>query len=191
MATSSDPGAGDAPDLPDTDDPDDPAGDVVDLDPPDIQGARFGLLGAFWRYRRYRKKVRRKAKQGYVMWFRFDGTWPEPKFVKPESNGAGLSEVDVGGKTYLFTQDAMLPHARTGTWVAAHHAEDGTPINLRDPDEFALDPGMLQNWRDMTYETEPPGFFDKLDFDLEAAWKIGLLVVVGVAVLYQVNATLL
>lgn len=184
MAASADPGgdAGDA-DPPDSDS-DEP--EVVDLEPPQIAGSRFGPLGDFIHYYLHVRAARKKAKQGYVEWYLVDGTWPDPTYVKPKSRGAGVLEVDHGGDPYFFDRSAMLPNPRTGAWAVVHKADDATPLNLRDPDEHALDPGVLQHWRDMNYQIEPPGFLDNLDIDGQTLWYAGIGLAVLVSVLYQV-----
>lgn len=162
-----------------------------DLAPPRLKGSRLGVLGEFYHWYKRQQQIKRKAGKGYVMWYLFEDSWPEPRFVQPESEGAGVLEYKHDGETYLFDREAMLPDRRTGMWVAAHNADDGTPINLREPDEHAIDPGVLQRWKDAHYQIEPPSFWDQLDIDWQALWKLGIGAAIALAVLYHVNATLL
>lgn len=187
MAATTPEGGDDGPDLPD--DGADPAGDVADLRPPDLKSARFGSIGKFLRYRRYRKKLRKKAQQGYVQWILLDGSHPKPKFVKPEHEGAGIPELEHDGGRFLFPREAMVPDARTGMWTIYHHADDSTPINARDPSQFAIDPGRLQEYAEMKYETTPPGFLEGLSLpfdDPQTAFAYLVMAIIAFSLIWSV-----
>lgn len=173
------PDDGTGPELPD----DEPAGEVADLEPPNLKDARLGIVGKFYRYWRYRRKLRKKAANGYVQWYLIEDGYPQPKFVKPEMEGAGIPELEYGDGRYLFPHDARLPDKQNGMWVVAHNAGDATPINLTDPDEFAVDPGVLQRYAQLKPETEPPSWWDDIDIDPQDAFLYLIIGIVAYAFL--------
>lgn len=152
--------------LPAADDPgEDTPGEVGEPARPDLKSSSFGILGKFFKYCRFRSKLRRKAGNGYVLWYLLDDSFPEPRFVKPEREGAGVPELKHEGTRYLFPPEGRLPHRRNGMWVYVHSKEDSVPINLSHPSELALDPGVLQQYSELKPETDSPSWFNGLDVE--------------------------
>lgn len=160
-----------------------PAGEVAELQRPDLKKSKLGLIGHFLSYWWYRRKLRSKIDEGYVLWELIDDGRSGAKFVKPNYEGNGIPELEYDGNRYLFPPKARVPDKRTGMWFYRHQRGDAVPINLRHPDEEALDPGVLQRYRDMTPQTESPGWLSGLDLDAQdlvmyAVLGVGLLAVV-------------
>lgn len=155
--------------------------DVETLPPPRLKKGRLRQL---WRTRKHLKKRRKYLEEGYVEWYLVDGTWPEPKFVKPEMNSRGIPEVEHDGQRYLFPREAMMPEERQGGRVVIHNKSDSDPINIRDPLMPTLSPDEMEEWLDKGVTTSSPGFFDSLDWDIDPkmliAGAVALILVISV-----------
>lgn len=157
-----------------------------DIQPPAVNDARLGVLGAFWSYYNWRRKMRKKASKGYVMWYLVDDGFPEAKFVKPTLQGGGVPEYEYKNERYLFPFDARMPHKRNGMWVVVHKRGEADPIDVRSPREYALSADELEEYRQMTPQTSPPGLLDRLDMDAQEAFKWGIMAIIGFAIVYSV-----
>lgn len=171
--------------LVEADQPDEVDGDadVVELDPPDIRGSRWGLVGHL--YALYKQHVTRRklASRGYVQWYLIDGTYPRPRMVKPEMSKGGIPQVDHDGVTYLMPKEAMVPSDQQGMWTVVHHVDDAMPLNLHDPDEHAIDPKSLDEYLTTMVSTDPPGLLDRLDLDPQDLLMYTIVAIIAWSVL--------
>jgi len=159
-------------------------GEVERLPPPRL---KKGRLRQVWKTRKHLKKRRKYLEKGYVEWYLVSGTWPEPKFVKPENKGRGILEVEHDGQRYLFPREAMMPGEKQGGRVVVHLKGDSDPVNLRDPMMPSLNADEAEEWLDKGVTTSSPGFFDALDWDITPQKAMILLigVIVGGSLLNQ------
>lgn len=165
-----------------------PRGDgerVETPEPPFIKSGSFGLLGDVVANYRYRRKLKRKAGEGYVLWEVVDDVRTGPKFVKPKYKGAGIPELKHDGQRYLFPREARVADKRTGMWFYRHEKDDAVPINLQSPDEQALDPGVLQRYTELDLNTESPNWLDNLDLDPQTIFTYLIIGVIGFAIVSQ------
>jgi hypothetical protein len=171
-------------------DPDpDPEPDVVELPPPNVRGDhRFGPLGEFWSWYRMQRRRQQKAEDGYVQWYLIDGTFPEPKFVKPKPKGGGLPELDHDGGTYVFPREAMLASEREGIWTVVHAKGEAEPINLRDPMRESIAADELDEYLSMRVTSSPPSLLDKLDLNPQTILYAGIGLIIAYAFLRQALA---
>jgi hypothetical protein len=135
--------------------------------PPEIRTGRLGAISEWYSLKKQRRKRRKAANAGVVEWYLVDGAWPEPRYVDPEPDGAGVPEYEHDGKTYLFPKNARVPSERSGMWVVVHERGSAEPLNLRDPARDSMDADVLDEWLTMSVSSSSPGLFDGLDFDLD------------------------
>ena len=160
-----------------TDIEDDGAGEEADLDTITPTSSLLGLIAAW----RRRSKGRKMANNGYVKWYKIDSEMGTPTWVKPEYRGASKleyydSDEDV---TYLFPKEAMLRDSTTGAWVAVHRKGEAEPIPLADPAMPAMDADTTQKVIQLETESEPRGFFDKVDLSGQTLiWAVVALMLV-------------
>lgn len=162
------------------DDPD----QVVSLPEPDLRKSRFGLLGQYIAYKRYKRKQRKLAKKGYVRWYLIDGVFPRAKFVRPDySEGGDIPTLDYDGGSYLFPQRAAVPGTKSGMWTVVHRRGEAEPINLRDPNREALSAKAVDEALGMWVSASAPSIFDRfgdLDPKTIMAAAIGVVIVLSV-----------
>lgn len=162
-------------------------GHSASLSAPDVSSSILDVLKAA----RHRAKEKRMAKRGYVKWFKYDGGMLRgPKWVKPETGGAGEPEYYDGDDevTYLFPDDPMVIDGNTGARVAIHHSNQVEPVNLAEPGAPPIDGDRLDKVINLEIESDPPGFLDRLDFSPEMLLYggIGLMLALGAAQQYLV-----
>jgi hypothetical protein len=169
----------------DADEPDD-AGDWDS--PPEIRTGRLGVISEWWSLKKQRRKRRKAANDGTVEWYLVDGAFPEPRYVKPTADGAGLPTHDHDGDTYLFPKDARVPSERSGMWVVVHERGQAEPINLRDPARDSVPADVLDEWLTMSVSSSSPGLLAGMDLDLEPSTILagGILLIILYAIGSQV-----
>jgi hypothetical protein len=156
------------------------------IDPPEIAGARFGLVGRLYRMHRAYKKERRLADKGYVKWFLVGSSWPEPKFVKPEQKGGGIPEYEHDGEIYAFPDRARLASRSSGMWTVIHKEGEFEPITLRDPTEDAIKADEVKEYLNKRITTDPPSWFDNFDLDPQDIIMYAVAAIIVLAVLQSV-----
>lgn len=154
-------------------------GHVIEIRQPQTRSPRFGIVSILWRLYRKHKKRKKVGEDGYVEWYLVDDAWPEPKFVKPESEGGGVPEYEYDGTTYLFPRQGRLPNSTTGMWTVVHSKGDAKPINLELTGEPAIDPQTLNEYATMRPSSSPPSLLDKFDTDPQTIFAVGLAVLLG------------
>lgn len=159
--------------------------DEVDLEPPTLRGSRFGTLGELVKTWRYLRKTERLAGRGYVQWYCIDDTWPTPKFVKPEDEGAGVREYETDDGIYLFPEEARKPSAETGMWTFVHQKHDPEPVNVIDHRETVFTSEQAKSWLAQVVTAERPsggmfGWLSDMSSSQLMALAIGVTVIVAV-----------
>lgn len=137
-------------------------GELVRLDPPDIRGARFGMIGEVLSVWRYVTKRRKLLNKGYVQWYLLDDSFPTPRFVKPSGEGGGVPELKYDGTHYWFPKDVMLPDERQGLWTVMHRKGEADPIHLREPNELAVPTKVLTEYLQQRVSSSPPSWLSSL-----------------------------
>lgn len=158
----------------------DGVGDRVEFEAPEVGSGFFSLFS----YIRHRSKAKRLARKGYVKWYKFDGGMLKgPQWVKPERDGAGVAEYydSDDDQTYLFPSEPLVTDSETGARVAVHHAGQVEPVNIANPAHPPVDADRLDEIINLEIESDPPGFFDKLDLDSSTLIfaMIGFILIVG------------
>lgn len=170
---------------PETDD-EDATEPKLSMTEPEIKSGLWGTIKTFFAWRRAKKKRYKKASDGYVQWYLIDDTFSDPKFVKPEPSGAGIPEVDHEGERYLFPREAAVMDKRSGMWTFAHRRNAADPINLRDPDKYAIDADALKEYSDMLVTNSPPGLLDKFNLDTSNLLTYLIVGIIGYAFVTQI-----
>lgn len=157
--------------------------DDAALRAPEMSSSGMGLIGTW----RHHAKAKRLARKGYVRWYKIGASMATPKWVKPESDGAGVLEYYDSGDdvTYLFPNDAMVNDAGTGAYVAIHREGEAEPINLRDPAMPPIPADRLEEIINLEAESDAPGFFDRLDIDPQMIMWLGIGAMLLVAAAQQ------
>lgn len=158
--------------------------DSTTFEAPDVKGGYFGVLGRFVRYYLRDKRLRRKAGEGYILWYLIEDGHPNPKFIKPESDGAGVPEYEHGDDLYLFPYSARYAHKDTGMWVVYHQKGDSLPMTMHANDEPSLEPGVTQQFSQLKPQTDPPSWFDDIDITMKQVF-MGLLAFIVIFAVLQ------
>lgn len=167
------------------DDVPDTPGASVTVPTPDLAGSRFGVLGELLALWRNRKKKRRLGKKGYVRWQLVGETWESPRYIKPEKKAGGVGEYELDGETYFFPTKAMRPAPRFGLQTVIHKRGIADPINLDDPDEYAVPADVLNEYLTKRVTSSAPGLMEQFDVDTSDAIKIAIAVVIVAAAAQQ------
>jgi hypothetical protein len=154
--------------------------EVVELEPPRMQGSRFGLIGQLYKVRQYLRKREKLAARGYVQWYLVDDAFPTPRFVKPRDKGGGCREVEHENAIYLFPDGGGMPAAEQGMWTYIHSRGEPRPVNVREPEWPGMSAEAVKEYATMRVTASAPSFFDKLDIDGEDAVKYALAIGIGV-----------
>lgn len=147
-------------------------GDDAALSAPDLSGGLWDLISVW----RHRQKAKKMAQRGYVRWYKIDSQFSEPKWVKPEMEGAGVYEYyDTGDDTtYFFPQDAMLHDEATGAWTAVHRRGEVDPINLADPMMPPIPGDRMEELIQLEAESDAPSFWDRMDISAQSIMWVAI-----------------
>lgn len=164
-----------------------PEDDVETIDPPDLTSS-VTYIGQWWKYRKYRKELKKKVGEGHIAWYLIDDGIPEqPKWIKPTDEGGGIPEYEHENETYLFPRNCRLPSKQHGTWAVYHSKGDPEPIDLRNPRDPVITAAALQQYKKMRPNVEDPdsgmwGF----DMEYEQMVTYGVMGTIVLIVLYAV-----
>jgi len=158
-------------------------GDAPVINPDPVWTGARTAFGEWWATRRRRTKRKKLARKGYVEWHLVEGTFSGPAYVKPNRTGTGVPELDHGGVTYMFPEQASIPSELSGMQCYIHRAGEIDPINLRDPVDHAIAPDQFQEYADMSLQTSSPSWLGDLSFS-DILWY-GLIATIVAAVAWS------
>lgn len=137
-----------------------PDAEGLEVPAPDVTGHRFGTLFEMLTLWRARKKRKRLGKKGYVRWYVVGETWEPARFVKPDKKAGGLGEYELDGETYLFPERAMRPAPRYGLPTVVHQRGVSDPVNLDEPEDYAVPVDELSDYLTKRVTTDVGGFLN-------------------------------